>query len=68
VSLHCCRPAAAAAAAAVQVQYPAAVDDPSQLLFPALAHDPQGRLLVRVPDEALAAAISAAALRLPGSA
>lgn len=52
----------------MQVQYPAAVDDPSQLLFPGLAHDPQGRLLVRVPDEALAAAISAATLRLPGSA
>ena len=32
-----------------QIEYPAAVDDPSTLLYPDLEHDEFGRLLSRIP-------------------
>lgn len=34
-----------------EVRYPAAVDDPTALLYPDLPHDEHGRLLARIPDE-----------------
>lgn len=34
-----------------QITYPAAVDNPDQLLYPEFQHDEYGRLLVQIPGD-----------------